>query len=241
MTSPEPNTRRAFLRSSALAAIAAAVAAACGKSGGGADTAAATTSATAPPAPTTGAAAAASTTRGSTASTAPATSTRATTAPAGPWELQVSFAYVAASGGEGGRGGGFHNPYVAVWIEDASGKAVRTLSLNYQKGKGDKWLPDLRRWYRADQARVQSGGKDVISTLSAATRVPGTYNVAWDGKTDAGAAVANGTYFVCIEAAREKGPYSLIREEITVDGKAFEKTLAAQSELQSATAKLVVK
>ena len=145
----------------------------------------------------------------------------------------------AAGGrGPGGPGGGVHSPYVAVWIEDAAGKSVRTLQLNYQAGKGDKWLPDLRRWYRAYQANPKPAGKDLVATLSAATRIPGTYNVVWDGNSDAGAPAANGVHFVCIESARENGPYQLIREQVTIDGKPFEKALAAQGDLQNAVVTL---
>ena len=45
----------------------------------------------------------------------------------------------------------YHKPYVAIWIEDANGKAVKTLDVWHQmKGREDgrKWLPDLRGWWR---------------------------------------------------------------------------------------------
>ena len=231
-------SRRRFLHGSLTASALALIAAACGKSSG--------STLTAPPAPTAPASTPPVTTApastGATSSSRPPATTSATRA-AGAFDVAISFAYVAAAsgGGGGGRGPGggqIHNPYVAVWVEDAEGKAVRTISLNYQRGKGDKWLNELRRWFRVDQARVAAGGKSVVSTLSQATRVPGAYNVAWDGLTDTGVPIAPGAYYVCIESSRENGPYSLIREQLTFDGSPFEKALAPQGELQDAVVKL---
>lgn len=230
-------SRRRFLHGSLTASALALIAAACGKSSG--------STLTAPPAPTAPASTPPVTTApastGATSSSRPPATTSATSA-AGAFDVAISFAYVAAAsggGGGGGRGGGqIHNPYVAVWAEDAEGKAVRTISLNYQRGKGDKWLNELRRWFRVDQARVAAGGKSVVSTLSQATRVPGAYNVVWDGLNDSGVPIAPGAYYVCIESSRENGPYSLIREQLTFDGSPFEKALAPQGELQDAVVKL---
>jgi hypothetical protein len=64
--------------------------------------------------------------------------------------------------------------------------------------------------------------------------------VAWDGRDANGAGVSQGTYFVCIEAAREHGPYELIRQEITLGATAFESKLADNGELTAATVKFVV-
>ena len=43
----------------------------------------------------------------------------------------------------------YRPPYVAVWLEDQNGSPVRTLSLWVENsGRGSRWIPDLRRWYR---------------------------------------------------------------------------------------------
>ena len=44
---------------------------------------------------------------------------------------------------------------MAVWVEDADGHPVRTLSLWVSSGGAGpfQWLPDLKRWYQADQER----------------------------------------------------------------------------------------
>jgi hypothetical protein len=251
---PRRVSRRSFLGSSALTVIVAFVVESCGgnASSGAASTAApATTSA---PGSTSASNAASSSIAPTSPTSAAAPGAASTTVAQAPVagtglaasELELAFSYIAdtsaggaPSGGQkpGGGRGGFKNPYIAVWIEDPAGNEVRTVSLNYQRGKGDRWLDELRRWYRAEQA----AGKDLIDTYSSATRQPGDYKVVWDGRNSSGEPAAAGTYFVCIEASREKGPYSLIREQLKLDGNAFDQPLANQGELQNASAKFVSK
>ncbi|GGR48023.1 hypothetical protein GCM10008959_06520 [Deinococcus seoulensis] len=119
-------------------------------------------------------------------------------------------------------------PYVAVWIEDEAGNTVRTLTVWVQQSRmNPRWLQELRRWTR------QNSG--MLSTVSSATRNPGTYAVAWDGKTDKGAMATQGTYYVCVEAAREHGPYSLVREKVTVGAASFKKTLGTNNDIEASS------
>jgi hypothetical protein len=185
-------------------------------------------------APATTAAAAVTTVKAPAATTVQATTAPAkTAAPAGGAfnaanEMAISFSFVA----DAAAGGRFHNPYVAVWIEDAAGAAVRSISLNYQLGRGDKWLPDLTRWFRTAKPTA------AVETISSATKVPGAYKLAWDGMNDKKEPVALGDYFVCIEAAREKGPYQIVREQVSVGAAPFAKPLAAKGELQDVSVEL---
>jgi hypothetical protein len=145
-------------------------------------------------------------------------------------EVAVAFTYVSESGGRS------RNPYIAVWIEDTQGAALRTLEISFEQGgKGRKYLRDLPRWYNADQVRQITGGVDVTTTVSSATRLPGSYSFVWDGRDDAKAQLPAGDYVVCIEAAREHGPYSLVKEPIAVATAAFKKTPADNNELQAVT------
>lgn len=186
----------------------------------------------------TAAAAACGANRSSVAGTASTAATTAPVAAASPAaagvafnpanEMAISFSYVA----DAAAGGRFHNPYVAVWIEDAAGSAVRSISLNYQIGRGDKWLPGLTRWFRTAKSTT------AVETISSATKVPGAYKLAWDGMNDKKEPVALGDYFVCIEAAREKGPYQIVREQVSVGAAAFAKPLAAKGELQDVSVEL---
>lgn len=119
-------------------------------------------------------------------------------------------------------------PYVAVWIEDAGGKTVRNLVVWVQQNRmNPRWLAELRRWTRENSS--------LLDTVSSATRNPGTYAVAWDGKNDKGTQLPQGDYYVCIEATREHGPYSLVREKVTVGGSTFRKTLSADNDIEAAS------
>ncbi len=123
--------------------------------------------------------------------------------------------------------GRYNRPYVAVWLEDAGGRSVRTLAVWADSGRGSRWIPDLRRWYIGNSA--------LVSTVSSATRNPGKYSLVWDGLNDKKASVDQGEYFVCIEAAREHGTYQLIRQAVTVASKAWTVTAPGNEEIKGAS------
>jgi hypothetical protein len=169
-------------------------------------------------------AAAATTTKATTSTQAGATGNAGATAN----EVVVGFTYVPTGGGR------VHNPYIAVWLEKPDGTPVRTLTVQYQEGKGVRWLPDLVSWYQMDQARLGGllGGSDVLSAVSSATKLPGSQRVIWDGTDDSKVPVPEGEYVLFIEAAREKGPYQIVREPITLS-KAGTKKVADNGDLQA--------
>lgn len=147
--------------------------------------------------------------------------------PAGA-EMVVQFTYTQGAGGKN------LPPYIAVWVEDGEGELVETIELWFQQDeKGPRWLPDLKRWFRKEEGFVAAGGADETDVISSATRLAGSYSVVWDGQTPAGPLPA-GDYFICIEAARERGPYSLIRAAMPVDGVGFELALPNDEELSGA-------
>lgn len=134
--------------------------------------------------------------------------------------MDITFTVATQAGGRVKR------PYVAVWIEDAQGSTVRNLTVWVQQNRRNpRWLAELRRWTRQNS--------ELIDTVSSATRNPGTYAVAWDGKTDKGALAPQGTYYVCVETAREHGPYSLVREKLTVGSAAFKKLLGTNNDIEA--------
>ena len=161
------------------------------------------------------------------------TTTAATSAFPSGGQLVINFTFTAPSGGQ------VHSPYIAVWIEDAAGEMVKTVSLWY-KSRESKYLNELTRWATVESAFENEGKTDPVDTVSGATRVAGAYTVAWDGTDVDGAAVAQGDYFVCIEAAREHGPYELIRGAVTIGGTASTTPLDDNGELSAASAELVV-
>ncbi len=122
-------------------------------------------------------------------------------------------------------------PYVAIWVEDAAGKPVRTLSLWVQKERpGPRWFPDLRRWWRAEDDHDK-----LLETVSSATRGPGKYSLAWDGKDDAGKPVDQGKYTLVIEAAREHGTHATMKKALDVGAKPFKDKIEGNVEIEGAT------
>jgi hypothetical protein len=152
-----------------------------------------------------------------------------TEAPAGvQGEMVVRFTYAAAASQR------VRNPYIAVWIEDADGELVDTVALWFlQSQKGMRYLNELQRWSSVD------GSSTTIDTVSSATRTPGDYALTWDLTDAAGRPVAAGDYHVCIEAAREHGPYSLVRGQVTLGDGDVTTELTPDGELSDATIDLV--
>ncbi|MEZ5139326.1 MAG: DUF2271 domain-containing protein [Acidimicrobiales bacterium] len=211
-------TRRAFLkRAAALGALVAVPGAlgACGTSGDDADTFADATTTTAP------AGGAGSTT------TAAGTTDDAGSGDALPdgAQLEVAFTYAASGDGRGPA----RNPFIAVWVEDAAGELVATLSVWYNPPKGERWIHELSGWSSA------ASGTDV-DAVTGATRPAGSYTVAWDGTDLAGARAAPGTYTVWIEAAREHGPHSITSASIDLGTSGAEAAMPDADELSAASA-----
>jgi hypothetical protein len=147
------------------------------------------------------------------------------------WELLVQLEIA-----EQPSGGRYHRPYVAVWVEDTDGVPVRTLSLWVQNtGRGPRWIPDLRRWFRGERLRQLVDGGDLVATVSSATRMPGAYKLVWNGKDDQNKPVRQGRYTLCIEAAREHGTYQILRKDVTVGPKPLRAQLGGNVEIKSAS------
>lgn len=128
-------------------------------------------------------------------------------------------------------------PFVAVWIEDADGKPVRNLSVWFNK---DRWLPDLKQWYRhyGDAFKAEDG--KFKASVSSATRSPGKYTMKWDGKDDSGADTKPGKYTVVIEAAREHGTYQVMKQDIEIKKNPSQQSfnLAGNVEISAASVEL---
>ncbi|PZA05813.1 MULTISPECIES: DUF2271 domain-containing protein [unclassified Meiothermus] len=142
-------------------------------------------------------------------------------APKLPAGMKLDIAFEIAAPG----GFRYRPPYVAVWIENAQGLPLRTLAVWFeQSGKGARWLQELRRW------ASQNGQPP--EAVSGPTRMPGRYTLVWDGKDERGNLVAQGDYYVCIEMAREHGPYELFREKLTLGSAALSRSYPGEGELK---------
>jgi thiamine biosynthesis lipoprotein len=123
-------------------------------------------------------------------------------------------------------------PYVAVWIEDKDHFPLRTVNVWFDKYR---YLNELRAWNKSDRLRAVTEGKELIDSVSSATRAPGKYTLKWDGKDNQGKFVAAGNYTVLIEATREHGTYQLIRQDMAFNDMPRHVDLPGGTEISAAS------
>jgi thiamine biosynthesis lipoprotein ApbE len=117
-----------------------------------------------------------------------------------PAGFEVRIALTLTGQASGGRSRGLKSPYVAIWIEDARGKYVRTVAV-----WGDKWryLAELTDWWA-----IARNDPALNTTATRATRPAGEYRVAWNGLADSGEHLPQGSYKIHVEVSREHGTYA---------------------------------
>ena len=106
----------------------------------------------------------------------------------------------------------YHRPYVAVWVEDATGKAAANLSVWYQQtanaeGHGTKWLPDLRQWWRKSGRTLQVP----VDGVTGPTRPAGKHTVSVNDRQSELRNLPAGQYTLVVEAVREVGGRELVK------------------------------
>ncbi|MBU2891837.1 DUF2271 domain-containing protein [Colwellia sp. D2M02] len=116
----------------------------------------------------------------------------------------------------------YNKPYVAIWTE-AQGKNDTLLLWHLTKRDEDKWLVDIRRWWR----KVGRYGDLPADGVTGATKGPGEYSVTLD--------IGELTEFnLMIEVVREDGGRSLLRQKINSQ-KNQKYTLEADAEIGNVT------
>lgn len=108
----------------------------------------------------------------------------------------------------------YHRPYVAVWLEKEGG-GLTDLAVWYdvdmKDKEGEKWLKDMRQWWR----RSGRSRQFPIDGVTAATRAPGVHRLAFrSGQSPLGELEA-GRYTLLVEAAREVGGRELVKIPFT--------------------------
>ena len=106
----------------------------------------------------------------------------------------------------------YHRPYVALWVEDASGRHMTNLSVWYQQtsnaeGHGTKWLPDLRQWWRKSGRTLTVP----VDGITGPTRPAGKHALSFSDAQPALRNLAAGQYVLVAEAVREVGGRELLR------------------------------
>lgn len=108
----------------------------------------------------------------------------------------------------------YHKPYVALWIEKSDHDFSNNLGIWYDPPKGNKWLKDVRQWWR-------QSGRDLtlpLDGLSSPTRGPGEYDLKFaNAEIDK---LPAGEYQLVVEAAREHGGREVVRIPFQLPAKA---------------------
>ncbi|BCW87289.1 hypothetical protein sos41_04180 [Alphaproteobacteria bacterium SO-S41] len=103
----------------------------------------------------------------------------------------------------------YHKPYLAIWIEKSDQSVAANLAVWYgtklKENEGEKWLKDLRQWWR----RAGRDLKMPIDGVSGPTRAPGTETVT------ATPTLEPGSYSLVVEAARESGGREVVKVPFT--------------------------
>jgi thiamine biosynthesis lipoprotein ApbE len=121
--------------------------------------------------------------------------------------------------------GSSKRPYVAVWVEDASGKLIRVLAIWANKSKYYSELSTL--W--ADL----HGHFDQFGSVTRATRSAGKYELEWDGLDNARKPVPLGSYRITVETNQEHGTYAKQSDTISLGGSPTSITLPATKNFDS--------
>ena len=109
----------------------------------------------------------------------------------------------------------YHKPYVAIWIEGPDQAVASTLAVLYdvkkKDGGGEKWVKDMRTWWR-------KAGRDQqlpIDGVSGATRAPGKHTMSFGAARTRLDKLPAGAYKLVVEAAREAGGREVVRIPFT--------------------------
>ncbi len=112
----------------------------------------------------------------------------------------------------------YHKPYVAIWLESKEKKETLLL-WHLKESEKDKWLVDIRRWWRK-----QGRYGEVPDGITGATKGPGKYKKSFniDGVTK---------FKLFIEVVREDGGRSLVKQSIDFNNNKTDYKLTADKEI----------
>jgi len=125
--------------------------------------------------------------------------------PAGAAEMHLKIAIPKLGVAE------YHRPYLAAWIERADQSVAANLAVWYdmrmKNQEGEKWLKDMRQWWRRSGRELQMP----VDGVSGATRAPGEHKLNLGGGKGPVDTLAPGDYVLMVEAAREVGGRELVK------------------------------
>lgn len=105
----------------------------------------------------------------------------------------------------------YHRPYIAAWIERPDQSVAANLAAWYdtkmKDREGEKWLKDIRQWWRRSGRELQMP----VDGVSGATRPAGEHKLSFGSAKGPVANLAPGDYVLMVEAAREVGGRELVK------------------------------
>lgn len=105
----------------------------------------------------------------------------------------------------------YHRPYIAVWLEHPDQSHAANLAVWYdtklKDKEGEKWLKDLRQWWRRSGRSLEMP----VDGVSSATRAVGSHTLKFSDQQAPLKALEAGDYRLVVEAVREVGGRELLR------------------------------
>ena len=108
----------------------------------------------------------------------------------------------------------YHAPYTAVWLEstaEGDKKFTKTLAVWYadkkRDGGGEKWLKDLRQWWRRDGRNLTMP----VDGVSGATKLAGVHQLSFTQGAEPLGTLIKGNYVLFVEVAREDGGREVVK------------------------------
>ncbi len=108
----------------------------------------------------------------------------------------------------------YHAPYTAVWLEstaESDKKVTKTLAVWYadkkREGGGEKWLKDLRQWWRRDGRTLNFP----VDGVSGATKLSGIHQLSFSQGVAPLGDLPKGNYLLFVEIAREGGGREVVK------------------------------
>lgn len=113
----------------------------------------------------------------------------------------------------------YRKPYVAMWAEH-NGESDNLLIWHLTKKEEDKWLVDIRRWWRKEGRYADNK----FDGITGATKGAGKHHVELDvSKLN--------EFTLFIEVARQKGGRSIVRQKINLSDDKKQFSIAATPEI----------
>ena len=133
----------------------------------------------------------------------------------------------------------YHRPYVALWLERPDKSHAANLAVWYdlklKDNEGEKWLKDMREWWRRSGRNLEMP----VDGVSGATQAVGTHRLTFDDSQAPLKDLPAGEYRLVVEAAREVGGRELLRLPFSWPPQKTEKQQAqGESELGTVTLEL---